>query len=366
MYQPMHAAIIVLVDVYERPFSVEAPRNRSWIDKVFALADPDAGIVGGLNGPSTQRPLRDGGAEAWDQLRGLRSSAWRKAGLDPEVLWTEEDQMLVGIAKPLTEEQRIAQTLREDLLYDSSPKRPKDASQTTETLRGIRYLLDLGHEEAKNLERAQILDYALSDQAEHVFATIKPSPSRTVKLEGQQQMPFPLSSEVTHRCKKTERQYDPSAVEQATTTTETILMEDLVRKVKAYTDKQSEVAQGSDYYHQHTDTNKPPTNSYQGRQMVGDIQLTPHASRTTKPSDDLSKKPFNGIVANGLQIDYSAVQEYQPDVATSAPGSFVETAALISESRDSFDWDKWDAVFGQYGGFTDLMEDIQWEDPDHT
>lgn len=48
--------------------------------------------MGGEDGISTSRPLRDGGREAWDMLRRLREKAWLKAGLDPSVLWTEQAQ----------------------------------------------------------------------------------------------------------------------------------------------------------------------------------------------------------------------------------------------------------------------------------
>lgn len=118
MHQPMHATMIMLVDLYERPSSIEASRSRAFIDAVFAISGPDGGIVSGEDGVTVQRPLREGGREAWDLLRKLREKAWRKAGLDPSVLWTEETQIQAGVALPLTEEQRMAQALREDLLNE--------------------------------------------------------------------------------------------------------------------------------------------------------------------------------------------------------------------------------------------------------
>jgi hypothetical protein len=112
----MHAAMIMLVDLYERPTSVEAPRSRAFIDQIFAMSGPDGGIVSGEDGVTVQRPLREGGREAWDLLRKLREKAWRKAGLDPDVLWTEASQIDAGVAQPLTEMQQMAQSLREDVL----------------------------------------------------------------------------------------------------------------------------------------------------------------------------------------------------------------------------------------------------------
>ncbi|OJD19564.1 hypothetical protein AJ78_00421 [Emergomyces pasteurianus Ep9510] len=91
-HQPMHATMIMLIDLYERPQTTEAPKSRAFIDKVFSLSGPDGGVVGGEDGISTSRPLRDGGREAWDMMRRLREKAWLKAGLDPGVFWTEQAQ----------------------------------------------------------------------------------------------------------------------------------------------------------------------------------------------------------------------------------------------------------------------------------
>lgn len=89
----------MLIDLYERPNSPEAPKSRALIDKIFSLSGPDGGVVGGEDGITTQRPLRDGGREAWDMMRRLREKAWQKAGLDPDVLWTEQDQFPAGVSE---------------------------------------------------------------------------------------------------------------------------------------------------------------------------------------------------------------------------------------------------------------------------
>lgn len=99
-HQPMHATMIMLIDLYERPYSPEAPKSRAFIDKIFSLTGPDGGVVGGEDGISTQRPLKDGGREAWDMIRRLRQQAWQKAGLDPQKLWTEQAQIQAGVAVP--------------------------------------------------------------------------------------------------------------------------------------------------------------------------------------------------------------------------------------------------------------------------
>ncbi|KAE8144252.1 fungal-specific transcription factor domain-containing protein [Aspergillus avenaceus] len=103
-HQPMHAAMIMLIDLYERPHSPEAPKSRAFIDKIFSLTGPDGGVVGGEDGISAQRPLKDGGREAWDMIRRLRQKAWQKAGLDPQKLWTEQAQIQAGAAASAADE----------------------------------------------------------------------------------------------------------------------------------------------------------------------------------------------------------------------------------------------------------------------
>lgn len=138
MHQPMHATMILLVDLYERPNAVEAPRSRAFIDKIFSISSPGGGIVSGEDGVTVQRPLREGGREAWDMLRRLREKAWQKAGLDPTVLWTEEDQIKAGVAEPLTDGQKVAQSLRESTFHDSKSGDSSSAiySQCLEAAKG--------------------------------------------------------------------------------------------------------------------------------------------------------------------------------------------------------------------------------------
>jgi hypothetical protein len=91
----------MLIDLYERPYSPEASRSRAFIDRILALSGPDGGVVGGEDGVSTPRRLKDGGREAWDMIRRLRHKAWQKAGLNPRMLWTEQDQIQAGVASPI-------------------------------------------------------------------------------------------------------------------------------------------------------------------------------------------------------------------------------------------------------------------------
>jgi hypothetical protein len=111
----------MLVDLYERPNSVEAPRSRALIDKVFSLASPDGGIVNSEDGVSVQRPLREGGREAWDMMRRLRQKAWQRAGLDPDILWTEQDQIQAGVAQPPSSGEMMLRAIRENTIYSKEP-----------------------------------------------------------------------------------------------------------------------------------------------------------------------------------------------------------------------------------------------------
>lgn len=95
------SARILLIDLYERPNSPQALRSRAYVDKIFSMVGPDGGVVGGEDGEgvTTHRPLKDGGREAWEMMRRLREKAWQKAGLDPQQFWTDEQaQLEAGVA----------------------------------------------------------------------------------------------------------------------------------------------------------------------------------------------------------------------------------------------------------------------------
>ncbi|KAJ5950447.1 uncharacterized protein N7479_008860 [Penicillium vulpinum] len=84
-HQPMHAMMIILIDLYERPYSPEASVSRGFVDQILSLSGPDGGVVSGGDDIFIQRPLRNGGREAWDMIRRLRQKAWQKAGLNPQL-----------------------------------------------------------------------------------------------------------------------------------------------------------------------------------------------------------------------------------------------------------------------------------------
>ena len=88
LYQPLHAAVVLLSDLLRAPQSPEAGRSLVLIDKMFSLISPNDGVVSEDNGVLTERHLSEGGQEAWALLRRLRKRAWENMGRDPDVLWT--------------------------------------------------------------------------------------------------------------------------------------------------------------------------------------------------------------------------------------------------------------------------------------
>ncbi|KAK5095879.1 hypothetical protein LTR70_003198 [Exophiala xenobiotica] len=128
MYHPMHATIILLIDLHDRPHSDEAPRSRAMIDRMFSLGSPEKGLV---DDKFTAVPLKEGGTEAWTMLQKLRHRAWQKAGLDPDVLWSEDDQMSVGVGKPLSENDLFTRSLREDIILSHKQRRIRQGFEQT-------------------------------------------------------------------------------------------------------------------------------------------------------------------------------------------------------------------------------------------
>lgn len=119
LLQPMHSSLLLLLDLYERPDSVEAARSRALIDHMLSLSLTDHGIVGGDYGITFTQPLDECGGEARNLLLDLRNKAWQRAGLDPTVLWTEQDQIQIGAAKVPTDADLLARSMREDTIHES-------------------------------------------------------------------------------------------------------------------------------------------------------------------------------------------------------------------------------------------------------
>ncbi|CAZ85483.1 unnamed protein product [Tuber melanosporum] len=78
-FQPLHATMILLIDLHERPQSPEAPQSRMFVDEIFALFGEDGNSLVGA--PGGNRPLLEGGSLAWKMLARLRKKAYEKAGI---------------------------------------------------------------------------------------------------------------------------------------------------------------------------------------------------------------------------------------------------------------------------------------------
>jgi hypothetical protein len=393
MYGPMHAALIVLVDVYERPHSVEAPRSRELIDQTFSLSAPDSGIVGGPNGVTVQRPLREGGVGAWDMLRGLRSAAWQKAGLDPTVLWTEADQLEIGIAAPLTHAQKIAQSLREDSIYDNErtetsgtaaalsakpPNKPTITTGSSET--GVRYLVKLAHNElagSADEHDGYPCSRAIRNQfLQHIENDARLDRSRGLaRREGQQPMPFPLTGRMaacSGRAAGGDEHSGSNSCSKEAALHPTLQMLGCPNNL--------------------SNSSTVPGTEHPAQEGPGVPHLDQAASAfgvsTPIHTEDLGHAngtKVNGTAApngfsNGFPNSYpnGYVDHQHLDNKHAEPSSHHDAGAAgtepphngddtlsMSSSDLGFDWERWDAVFGQFSGFTDMMDDVTWEGLDH-
>ncbi len=305
----------MLIDLFERPHSAEAPRSRAFIDQIFALSGPDGGIVHGEDGISVQRPLREGGREAWDMLRRLRQKAWQKAGLDPDILWTEKAQMSVGITQEHSSGEHMMRGLRSDVIYKSD----SDLVNVTEadtprpgTLDAFHGLVKAAQADAEASQTANgnsngtCVDQTTpgadrnktngsADQS-HTHSNASTShPTDTKANPSQQAQPdlrSPLRSDSATPCKPSQPLKDGV---------------DLPRNAAASTRKET----------------KPPS--------------TPHFSPAVRVA------PYGGSHLNSPDLrksNYAHVPSSLDDVDTS----------------QEFDWDQWDAVFGQYVPVDDLMD----------
>ncbi|KAJ6263523.1 hypothetical protein Dda_2087 [Drechslerella dactyloides] len=84
-YQPLHSCMILLLDLYNTPKSDEAYPSRKLLDDVFELFGPDGNGNPNLTNTGAydalaQRPLVEGGKEAWAMMARLRAKAYARAG----------------------------------------------------------------------------------------------------------------------------------------------------------------------------------------------------------------------------------------------------------------------------------------------
>ncbi|KAJ5382134.1 hypothetical protein N7517_000045 [Penicillium concentricum] len=284
-HQPMHATMIMLIDLYERPYSPEASRSRAFIDSILALSGPDGGVVGGEDGVSTQRPLKDGGREAWDMIRRLRQKAWQKAGLNPQILWTEQDQIQAGVASPV------------DLGDCDSPcSGPSHAGSPGSA--------SAGHPSAHNLNPNDFVKTFHNITSSHTFSNLVTPDATTIPLR---------------------------------------------------------------YQHQPQDRSLPPVSHSQFHSNPTDNPIPPRIGASSPNTDSLFGAPPTQSPA--LTTPAPRVQHLDPDTSTAGSMPFVDPASpnvlpmviptppSMVDPNLNFDWDQWDAVFGQHLPVADdLME----------
>ena len=299
----MHATMIMLVDLYEKPTSLEAPRSRALIDQVLSISGPDGSIVSGEDAASVQRPLHEGGCEAWNLLRKLREKAWQKAGLDPDIHWTEESQIQSGIAQPLSDAQRMAQSMREDVLHDPIHGRNSDTSAGVRDLlsSAVKDMHNANTEPLSNEKLQAILKFKSMNQPQHMtLATHIPHPA------------------IEH--------FIPSSTSPAS------------NPQNGY----------------HTSTSAPSVITATNGLNPTSITATTQESGTTNPTtmdslrpDSQSTTPFGSPA---------------PPPSATCPGP---PPADEEEHIDNDFWTRWDSIFGSRAelSFEDaLMDDINWDD----
>jgi len=375
MYGPMHAALIVLVDLYERPHSVEAPRSRELVDSVFAYSSPDRGIVGGPNGVTVHRPLREGGVEAWEMLRGLRSAAWQKAGLDPRVLWKVADEVDIGFAKPLTDAQRIAQSIREDTFYegnrDGNQNTSRSLSDTENTAYedGFHLAFKVSQNEMLGTQRAEEHECGKTVR-DRIFKEIehneRHNPARGLAWRSdQQRMPFPLSAKM-EACSGSAAQTGEAPSHLISLGTHVPRPGRQPTACSAQRDTSPgnlNSANGTG----HTLNGGPPAANAQWAQTSSAEHTTPQKFDSISPevhhtNGDIWSNGVSHTTNDNAHTQTQGHQQGQSGTNGNPPESQYHRVNPPTEDDLGFDWEKWDSVFGQYSGFTDMMEDVRWHD----
>ncbi|EWC47093.1 hypothetical protein DRE_03462 [Drechslerella stenobrocha 248] len=87
-YQPLHSCMIVLLDMFNSPKSELVYPSRKLLDEVFELFGPDGNgnprfTGSGAYDALSQRPLVEGGREAWAMMARLRAKAYARTGPVP-------------------------------------------------------------------------------------------------------------------------------------------------------------------------------------------------------------------------------------------------------------------------------------------
>lgn len=304
----------MLIDLYERPHSPEAPKSRALIDKIFSLSGPDGGVVGGEDGITTQRPLRDGGREAWDMMRRLREKSWQKAGLDPDVLWTDakQDPFPAGVpelsSSGLTSSKQD-ETRRESEDFTETP-RPSFADTYYELIK------DRQDESDKKPEIEALNPGRLTQEAKPQFYDHPTVQNHGNQNQGQQVRHTAMpGNQAQHRQQQFQQQ--------------------LQRQQQHQHDPNQQM------------WSQPPM---QQQQQQSSFMMRPHPSFNPRHIDPTTLTPADthtGFPSSRM----TPVPDPNPTLGpgpSPGPGSAAAGQQLLDpSSMIDFDWDQWDAVFGQ-------------------
>lgn len=313
----------MLIDLYERPNSPEASKSRAFVDKIFSLSGPDGGVVGGEDGITTSRPLRDGGREAWDMMRRLREKAWQKAGLDPHQLWTEQAQIQAGVAPAPEESHEAPWASFADRYYSLIKDNNTPASSRPPSSEPPR--------------RPAVVDRQLADFSKTFYNMTRahmlqnPVPSRSSPLRYSYQLP-PLQEAVPTSAPRTPPQLPPPPTPPQFSIPHAAVNSRLESTFGSSPAVPSP-ADSSMVDHANSSSNN---NSNSSNNPLAHILSTPSSSTATSFLDPLpAPVPANANAhANGHTMATTAA-------AASTPPSMVDPNL-------TFDWDQWDAVFGQH------------------
>ncbi|PGH06086.1 hypothetical protein AJ79_06620 [Helicocarpus griseus UAMH5409] len=346
-HQPMHATMIMLIDLYERPQTPEASKSRAFfIDKIFSLSGPD-GVVGGENGISTSRPLRDGGREAWDMMRRLREKAWLKAGLEPRVLWTEQAQAearhpyMKQMSTQVPKEHRVSPVQSFTDSYYTLIKEPYDGGNNNNqsTKRERERERGQGKEHKHKADTMQGgYPYTQPQSHRNDFSSYRQATSTVPQSQqADNQWPYPPQPSYPQTTDNTTNQPWPSGTQQFPTTTP-------INDPSQY--QQSPLTANPPAPGAFNLATTPATNNSGTRPMDLPAFTSPQLSDTSVPL----------LSSSALDLDLDIQSQHQPSPQQQQlPNqplnpNFAAVSPTFNTSLDThnlqFDWDKWDAVFG--------------------
>lgn len=333
-HQPMHATMIMLIDLYERPSSPEALRSRAFIDKIFSISGPDGGVVGGEDGVTTARPLKDGGREAWDMMRRLREKAWQKAGLDPRQYWTEQAQIQAGVAHSAKRATQRPPHARRPIDIATPLAKPADDTQVADFNR--RFF---------EMTRTHILPNPVVSSLRQESAQARPSPvlSRSSNVPMFATQPQTHPTNIPSNIPSQTTGFTPNPSLDSRSLDATLALANLSSGSTVTTPSPQNFVPRQQpqqpMYSQLTQLPQP----YPMMQSTSPSSSSPTGTNTT------SFSPLNSPQNTNMAATSSS-----PSVgAVSAP-----TPPSMVDPNLTFDWDQWDAVFGQQLPMADELVEL--------